>query len=217
MPASGPVFAGTVTIGTRTLTQSTDSYGDTTYAPIASPTFTGTVGGITAAMVGLGNVTNTSDANKPVSTAQQTALNLKANLSAPAFTGNVQTSGTTPTMAVFDNSGLGAGKGGEVLLQHVNANTAQTTYASVKGNAVGGAAGSEAGNLLLKVMRSGSLVAGATITYDGGIQLLGITQPACDATHGGVINYAGHTTNVKDTVAVCAADGSNVYAWRTIY
>jgi hypothetical protein len=49
-------------------------------APIASPTFTGTVGGITAAMVGLGNVNNTADTAKPVSTAQQTALDLKANL-----------------------------------------------------------------------------------------------------------------------------------------
>jgi len=60
-------------------------------APFASPTFTGTVSGITATMVGLGNVTNTSDANKPVSTAQQTALNLKANLASPTFTG-------TPTL-----------------------------------------------------------------------------------------------------------------------
>lgn len=39
--------------------------------------------------VGLGNVDNTSDANKPVSTAQQTALNLKANLSGATFTGSV--------------------------------------------------------------------------------------------------------------------------------
>lgn len=38
--------------------------------------------------VGLGNVDNTSDANKPVSTAQQTALNLKANLNSPSFTGH---------------------------------------------------------------------------------------------------------------------------------
>jgi hypothetical protein len=37
--------------------------------------------------VGLANVDNTSDAGKPVSTAQQTALNLKANLAAPALTG----------------------------------------------------------------------------------------------------------------------------------
>jgi len=50
---------------------------DASRAPVASPTFTGTVSGITAAMVGLSNVDNTSDVNKPVSTAQQTALDLK--------------------------------------------------------------------------------------------------------------------------------------------
>ena len=44
---------------------------------------------VTKAQVGLANVDNTSDANKPVSTAQQTALNLKANLASPVFTGNV--------------------------------------------------------------------------------------------------------------------------------
>ena len=57
-------------------------------ANINSPTFTGTVGGITKSMVGLSNVDNTSDANKPVSTASQTALNLKANLAGTqTFTG----------------------------------------------------------------------------------------------------------------------------------
>ena len=48
-------------------------------ANIESPTFTGTVSGITKAMVGLGNVDNTADINKPISTAAQTALDLKAN------------------------------------------------------------------------------------------------------------------------------------------
>ncbi len=43
-------------------------------ANIASPTFTGTVNGITKSMVGLGNVDNTSDASKPVSTAQAAAI-----------------------------------------------------------------------------------------------------------------------------------------------
>lgn len=38
--------------------------------------------------VGLSNVDNTSDANKPVSNATQTALNLKADLNAPVFTGS---------------------------------------------------------------------------------------------------------------------------------
>ena len=39
--------------------------------------------------VGLGNVDNTSDAGKPVSTATQTALNAKASLSGATFTGTV--------------------------------------------------------------------------------------------------------------------------------
>ena len=43
----------------------------------------------TVSSLGLGNVSNTSDANKPVSTAQQTALNLKADLASPAFSGTV--------------------------------------------------------------------------------------------------------------------------------
>ena len=41
--------------------------------------------GVTKAQVGLGNVDNTSDANKPVSTAQQTALNLKASKTQEAW------------------------------------------------------------------------------------------------------------------------------------
>jgi hypothetical protein len=65
-------------------------------ANLASPTFTGTVSGITPSMVGLGNVNNTADSAKPVSTAQQTALDLKANLASPTFTGTV--SGITATM-----------------------------------------------------------------------------------------------------------------------
>jgi hypothetical protein len=48
----------------------------------------------------LNNVNNTSDANKPVSTAQQTALNLKANLASPWLTGTP----TAPTPGVWDNS-----------------------------------------------------------------------------------------------------------------
>jgi len=50
--------------------------------------------------VGLGNVDNTSDANKPVSTAQQTAINLKAPLASPAFTDTP----TAPTAAAATNN-----------------------------------------------------------------------------------------------------------------
>jgi hypothetical protein len=70
-------------------------------APLASPTFTGTVSGITKAMVGLSNVDNTTDANKPISSATQTALDTKAPLASPTFTGTV--SGITKSMVGLGN------------------------------------------------------------------------------------------------------------------
>ena len=82
-----------------------------TKAPIASPTFTGTVSGITKSMIGLGNVDNTSDALKPISTATQTSLDTKlssltaastyAPISSPTFTGTV--SGITKSMVGLAN------------------------------------------------------------------------------------------------------------------
>jgi hypothetical protein len=73
----------------------------TAKAPLDSPTFTGTVSGITKSMVGLGNADNTTDALKPISTATLNALNLKAPLSSPEFTGTV--SGITKTMVGLGN------------------------------------------------------------------------------------------------------------------
>ena len=57
--------------------------------------------GILKSDLGLGNVDNTSDANKSVSTATQTALDLKANLASPTFTGTV--SGIDKTMVGLAN------------------------------------------------------------------------------------------------------------------
>ena len=55
---------------------------------------------VTKSQVGLGNVDNTSDANKPISTATQTALDAKATLASPALTGNP----TAPTQSAGDSS-----------------------------------------------------------------------------------------------------------------
>lgn len=52
------------------------------------------------ANLALDQVSNTSDANKPVSTATQTALNLKANIASPIFTGVP----AVPTPATADSS-----------------------------------------------------------------------------------------------------------------
>ncbi|MCX6300439.1 MAG: hypothetical protein NTY72_15265, partial [Bacteroidetes bacterium] len=74
-----PVSTATQTILNNKANSSDVTIGLALKAPIESPTFTGTVSGVTKSMVGLGNVDNTSDAAKPISTATQTALNLKAN------------------------------------------------------------------------------------------------------------------------------------------
>lgn len=55
---------------------------------------------VTKSSVGLGNVDNTSDVNKPVSTAQQVALDKKANLASPSLTGTP----TAPTAAESTNT-----------------------------------------------------------------------------------------------------------------
>jgi hypothetical protein len=72
----------TAKIANSAVTEAKIADGAVSTAKIAS-------GAVTKSMVGLGNVDNTSDANKPVSTATQTALDLKANLDAPTFTGTV--------------------------------------------------------------------------------------------------------------------------------
>ena len=66
-------------------------------APLASPTFTGTVSGVTKTHVGLGNVDNTSDATK--NSASATLSN--KTLASPTFTG-------TPTGLTKAHVGLGS-------------------------------------------------------------------------------------------------------------
>jgi hypothetical protein len=119
-----------------------------TKAPIASPTFTGTVTiptgasitaptGLVKGDVGLGNVDNTSDANKPVSTATQTALDLKAPLASPTFTGTVVLPSTVngPGASTSVNLLFGTGAG------HITLGGGQTS-----GNlTLGGAAGRTTG------------------------------------------------------------------------
>jgi hypothetical protein len=74
-------------------------------APKENPSFTGTVAGITKAMVGLGDVYNTSDASKIFLQSQisglTTALGNKANTASPSFTGTV--GGITAAMVGLGN------------------------------------------------------------------------------------------------------------------
>ncbi len=95
---AGPTFTGSVNAPTPTAGNSSTLVATTAFVSDAVTTGVGTV---TKASIGLGNVDNTSDANKPVSTAQQTALDLKANIASPTFTGTV--SGITAAMVGLGN------------------------------------------------------------------------------------------------------------------
>lgn len=108
--------AGLGTLNTHTLPGGTDTIvllGATqtlTAKTLTSPSIT-TPTGLVKGDVGLGNVDNTADTAKPVSTAQQTALDLKSNLASPTFTGTVTiptgASITAPTGLVKGDVGLG--------------------------------------------------------------------------------------------------------------
>lgn len=103
-------------------------------ANLASPTFTGTVGGITAAMVGLPNVDNTSDADKPVSTAQLTALDAKLDDSQLNAANGVAPLGSDGKVPIAN---LPASVVGAVEFQgtwDANTNTPNLTVVQQKGN-----------------------------------------------------------------------------------
>lgn len=94
----------TLIAGTNvTITPAVDTVTISATASVSS--VNGATGAVTIdkSTVGLANVDNISDANKPVSTAQQTALNAKANLAGgAAFTGGAVTA-PSPSIAT-DNT-----------------------------------------------------------------------------------------------------------------
>lgn len=67
--------------------------------------------------LGLGNVSNTADINKPVSNAQQSALNTKLNKSGDTMTGNLQfAKGSAATVGTSDNNDLSLQTNGQSRL-----------------------------------------------------------------------------------------------------
>lgn len=119
LPTSGGTMTGSIKMGEHDITGTATNYGlffdsmgqvivkagdsnsvevtdmGVTIRSDVGITLNGSVSGISKSSVGLGNVDNTSDANKPISTATQTALNGKANTSHTHAAGDI-TSGTLP-------------------------------------------------------------------------------------------------------------------------
>ncbi len=111
-------------------TTSADYYrGDKTFQPLNK------------AAVGLANVDNTTDANKPVSTATQTVLDLKANIASPTFTGTV--SGITKAMVGLgnvDNTSNATERAATAALTNKDLSSGTNTFPTFNQNTTGSAA-----------------------------------------------------------------------------
>ena len=202
----------------------------------ASPVFTGTVSGITPTMVGLGNVSNTVDLAKPVSTATQTALDLKANIASPTFTGmitgnltgNVAGNATTATTAstVTTNANLtgdvtsvgnattiGANKVTYAKMQTVSASRLLGNPTAATANAseitVGSGLNLSVGGILSSTLAGGSVTTLSVATANGisGSVATPSTTPAITLTLGAIT-----PTSVAATGAV---SGSNLSGTNT--
>jgi hypothetical protein len=111
-PLASPTFTGTPTVpGYETTTAAA------LLAPLASPTFTGTVSGVTAAMVGLGNVTNNAQTQAAIvpntvpSAGQDLLGNAGGTAYAPVTMSGDCTRGSTGAITCTKSNGTVLGTG----------------------------------------------------------------------------------------------------------
>lgn len=164
-------------------------------APLANPTFTGTVSGITAAMVGLGNVANVDararsshTGTQAISTVSglQAALDAKASLSGASFTG-------------------GAYFGSDVDVDGVLGASAVVSASSIQGRtlflaAIGG------GPVPFSVNNAGQVVAGTWLA----------SAIAVDRGGTGATTASAARTNLGLVIGTDVAAASHTQAWSTI-
>jgi hypothetical protein len=120
---------------------------------LTSPAIT-TPTGIVKGDVGLGNVDNTSDANKPVSTATQTALNLKANAGANTDitsvllnqTGLVVKGATANALTIKPNETLTGGRTLSIVTGDSNRSITFTADTTIGGTHSGTSSGTNTGD-----------------------------------------------------------------------
>lgn len=165
----------------RTTAGTLDSFTDTAQAAAAAPvqSVAGRTGAVTLAKadVGLGNVDNTSDANKPVSTAQQTALNGKQD---------ALVSGTS-IKTVNSTSLLGAGNVvvGDVMGQALSVDSELALFSGTGGKTIKRATGSG-----LVKLTSGVLATAAAGTDYLAPSAVGVTVQGYSAT---LASWSGKT------------------------
>jgi hypothetical protein len=185
-PVNNPTFTGNVVLPSTTsignVSSTEISYVDgvtsaiqtqlDTKAPIANPTFTGTVSGVSKSMVGLGNVDNTSDANKPISTATQTALNGKSGTShdhayLPTSGGNL--SGPLASTAFGQFQTDQASGRGVAITQPANGSAAILQFLNNAGNAQRGTITASTSGTINITPASGVAAVTGTLNVTGNI------------------------------------------------
>ena len=102
----------------------------------------------------ISNIDNTSDADKPVSNATQTALDLKSNLASPTFTGTVkiEKQDNYGHIELTDTKSVAAGVGGGITFNGVYGAGGQiTAFANIKAKKSNSTIGDYHGDLSLSV------------------------------------------------------------------
>jgi len=171
-------------------------------ANLASPTFTGTVGGITKTMVGLGNVDNTSDASKPVSTAQQTALDTKVDE-------NGAITGATKTKVTYDTKGL-VTAGADATTADINDSSNKRYVTDAQLVVIGNTSGTNTGNQNLTPYFNKDVDDSDDIT-EGGTKLFLTTSERSKLS-----NTSGVNTGDQTTISGNAGTASNLSGAPTL-
>ena len=179
--------------------------------------------------LGLGNIDNTSDVNKPVSTAQQTALDLKADLASPTFTGLVvlPTGTTGVTQALNDNStklattayvaSALADASGSITNSVADATTGSKGKIMLAGDLGGTATAPEV--LSVGTVTKSQIVAATTIVNTATSAGTANTIVVRDANGSFAGNVLGNATNVSGVVAIAngGTGATTISAMKTAY
>jgi hypothetical protein len=168
------------------------------------------VGGITKAMVGLSNVDDTSDANKPVSSATQTALSAKANLAGPTtFTGTVTAGSISTTGIITGNSyqssgtGIDISFGPNITTGSIHIGGAQTTGDINLGT---GTARTAAGNIYIG---TGTSLGGINIGRTNVVSIVNSATPTLTINRPITVGYNISDISLNTQIGFQISDSSN--------
>ena len=148
---------------------------------------------VTKSQVGLGNVDNTSDANKPISTATQTALDGKVDE-------NAAITGATKTKITYDAKGL-VTAGADATTADVSDSTNKRYVTDAQLTVIGNTSGTNTGDAITRVLANAAI----TLTNQpNSLEILTTALPGLFISRVDLTNF----TQVMLQVHVFTASGS---------